>query len=143
MKTIALAVFVCLLIVAQGIYAQRSKSVFVASTDGFTVATCSDDAVQDQQLLQDHIAHSSALTKPHSYPREPKSALEKMPLSDLVKKESKMRFCAVKDKKNDKDYVYETEANLYAAELSLRLQNFVRRHDLESQFAQEDAANKR
>ncbi len=54
-----------------------------------------------------------------------------------------MRFCAIKDAKNDKDYVYETEANLYAAEISLRLQSFVRRHDLESQFAQEDAANKR
>jgi hypothetical protein len=145
MKTITLAVLVCLFVVAQGILAQRSnsKSVFVASTDGLNAATCANDAAQDQQLLQDHIARSSALTKPHSYPRDPKSTLEKMSFSDLVKKEAKMRFCASKDKKNDKDYVYETEANLYAAELSLRLQNFVRRHDLESQFAQEDAANKR
>jgi len=143
MKTITAVVLFCLLVPAQGMRAQRSKSIFVVSTDGFSASTCADEAVQDQKLLQDHVAHSSAFTKPHSFPREPKSTLEKMPLAELQKKEAKMRFCAVKDPKNDKDYVYETEANLYAAELSLRLQNFVRRHDLESQFAQEDAANKR
>lgn len=143
MKTTALVVLICLFITAEGIRAERSKSIFVTGTEGFNASTCADDAVQDQKLLQDHIAHSSALNKPHSFPRDPKSTLEKMSFSDVVKKEAKMRFCALKDAKNNKDYVYETEANLYAAELSVRLQNFVRRHDLEAQFAQEDSANKR
>jgi DNA-binding LytR/AlgR family response regulator len=143
MKTISLVVLFCLFVPAKGVRAERSKSVFVSSTEGFSASTCAADAVADQQLLQDHLAHSSAFTKPHNFPREPKSTLEKMPFTEVLKKEAKMRYCAIKDSKNDKDYVYETEANLYAAELSLRLQNFVRRHDLESQFAQEDAANKR
>lgn len=143
MKTIVIMLLLCLFVPAEGFRSDRSRSIFVSGTEGFATSTCAADAVQDQKLLQDHLAHSSAYTKPHSFPREPKSMLEKMAFSDVLKKEAKMRFCAQRDAKNDKDYVYETEANLYAAELSLRLQNFVRRHDLEAQFAQEDGANKR